>query len=333
MRLGCDLPYFSDPGEIREFVQAAEELGYDHIAFSEHVASAQDSPFPKTGGRGPAFGFEDPWHESFTLLGFLAAATSRIELSTSMMLLGLRPTVLAAKQAAEIDLLSRGRLRLGVAVGWNPREYEALGVDPLGRGDRVAEQVEVMRRLWSEAAVTHDGRHLQLRQVGISPRPGRQIPIWMGAGSFDSGGRPPERALRRMARLADGYKMFAVLGGDRETAFDVVQTLRRYTMEAGRAPDQMGVEARLITHREPREAWPETARFWSDVGATHLGLANRAAGGAVEGQIELIAEAMARIGPVLSPAGQEPRPVGSKRVTAGNNQRLAAGVDHVEGAP
>jgi alkanesulfonate monooxygenase SsuD/methylene tetrahydromethanopterin reductase-like flavin-dependent oxidoreductase (luciferase family) len=135
VRFGCDLPYFSDPGEIREFVQAAEELGYDHVAFSEHVASAQDSPFPQTGGRGASFSFEDPWHESFTLLGFLAAATSRIELSTSMLLVGLRPTVLAAKQAAEIDLLSRGRLRLGVAVGWNSREYDALGVDPLTRAE------------------------------------------------------------------------------------------------------------------------------------------------------------------------------------------------------
>jgi probable F420-dependent oxidoreductase len=299
VKLGCDLPYFSDPGEIRAFVQAAEELGYDHIGFSEHVASALDSPFPDTHGRGPRFSFEDPWHESFTLLGFLAAATSRIELLTSMLLLGLRAPVLAAKQAAEIDLMTQGRLRLGVAVGWNPREYEALGVDPLTRGDRVAEQIEVMRRLWREPAVTYDGRHVQLRGVGISPRPAREIPIWMGAGSFATGGRPPERAMRRMARLADGYKMFAPLGGDRAGALDVLQTLRRYTAQAGRDPDRMGIEARLITQLEPAEAWADTARFWAESGATHLGLGNRVAGGAVEEQIELIAEAMARIGPVL----------------------------------
>jgi probable F420-dependent oxidoreductase len=332
MRLGCDLPYFSDPGEIREFAQAAEELGYDHIAFSEHVASAQDSPFPQTRGRGPSFSFEDPWHESFTLLGFLAAATSRIELSTSMMLLGLRPTVLAAKQAAEIDLLSQGRLRLGVALGWNPREYEALGVDPRTRGDRIAEQVEVMRRLWSEPAVTYEGSHLRLRQVGISPRPARRIPIWMGAGSFASSGRPPGRALRRMARLADGYKMFAVLGGDRETALDVFQTLRRYTAQAGRDPDQMGVEARLITHREPPEQWPDTARFWADAGATHLGLGNRAFGGALEDQIQVITHAMARIGPVLEPGGEQPLSAVAGPAAVGIRERSPADVDQEETA-
>jgi probable F420-dependent oxidoreductase len=303
VKLGCDLPYLSDPGEIRDFVQAAEDLGYDHIGFSEHVASTEDSPFPNANRPGPKFSFEDPWHESFTLLGFLAGVTTRIELSTSMLLLGLRPAVLAAKQAAEIELLAQGRLRLGVAVGWNPREYDALGVDPLTRGDRVAEQVEVMRMLWREPSVTYHGRHIELDRVGISPRPARDIPIWMGAGSFETGGRPPERAMRRMARLADGYKMFAPLGGDREAALDVFQTLRRYTAEAGRDPDGMGIEARLVSHLEPADAWADTARFWSQAGATHLGLANRASGGGLDGQINLIAEAMAHIGPALTVAG------------------------------
>ena len=307
MRLGCDLPYFRDPGETRAFAQAAEDLGFDHLACSEHIASAEDSPFPQTGARGPQFSFEDPWHESFTLLGFLAAATSRIELMSSMALLALRPTVLAAKQAAEIDLLSNGRLRLGVAVGWNPREYDALGVDPLTRGQRIAEQVEVMRRLWIEPSVTHDGPHLKLHKVGIAPRPGRLIPIWMGAGSFASRGVPPERAMARMARLADGYKMFAPLGGDRELALEVLRGLRRHIAEAGRSPEDFGIEARLVTHAEPVDSWAETARFWSAAGATHLGLANRARGGGVEVQTELIAEAMARIAPELKQARPAPR--------------------------
>jgi probable F420-dependent oxidoreductase len=301
MKLGCDLPYLADPGEIRAFAQAAEDLGYDHLAFSEHVASAPDSPFPNPpGGRpGPRFAFDDPWHESFTLLGFLAGVTRRIELSTSMALAAMRPPVLVAKQAAEIDLLSGGRLRLGVAVGWNPREYEALGVDWTTRGARIAEQVEVMRRLWCEPAVTYHGRHIDLDEIGISPRPERSIPVWMGAGSAATGGRPPERALRRMARLADGYKMFAPLGGDRARALDVMETLRGYVVEAGRDPADFGVEARLITHATPEDEWAAVVRFWSDAGATHLGLANLAKGGGVESQIAAITEAMQRVGPEL----------------------------------
>jgi probable F420-dependent oxidoreductase len=301
MKLGCDLPYLADPGEIRAFAQAAEDLGYDHLAFSEHVASAPDSPFPNppAGRPGPRFAFADPWHESFTLLGFLAGVTRRIELSTSMALTAMRPPVLVAKQAAEIDLLSGGRLRLGVAVGWNPREYEALGVDWTTRGARIAEQVEVMRRLWSEPVVTYHGRHVDLDEIGISPRPERSIPVWMGAGSAATGGRPPERALRRMAKLADGYKMFAPLGGDRTTALNVMETLRGYVVEAGRDPGEFGVEARLITHATPEDEWAAVVRFWSDAGATHLGLANRGKGGGVESQIAAITEAMERVGPEL----------------------------------
>lgn len=124
MRLGCDLPCFADPGAVRAFAQAAEDIGYDHLDFSEHVATTLDEPLP------PRMSRDDPWHECFTTLGFLAAVTSRIELTSSMLLLPLRPAVLAAKQAVEIDLLSGERLRLGVVVGWNAGEARALGVDP-----------------------------------------------------------------------------------------------------------------------------------------------------------------------------------------------------------
>jgi alkanesulfonate monooxygenase SsuD/methylene tetrahydromethanopterin reductase-like flavin-dependent oxidoreductase (luciferase family) len=219
-----------------------------------------------------------------------------------MALIALRPAVLVAKQAAEIDLLSGGRLRLGVALGWNPREYEALGIDPTTRGDRMTEQVEVIRRLWSESVVSYRGRHIQLDGVGISPRPQRAIPVWMGAGSAASGGRPPERAMRRMARLADGYKMMAPLGGDRGAALEVMGTLRRYTAQAGRDPLQMGVEARLIPHATPPDEWAAVARSWSDAGATHFSLANRAGPVGVETQIATISDAMQRIGPELAAA-------------------------------
>ena len=127
MRVGVDLPYFAHPVEIRDYVQAAQGLGYAHVGFSEHIVSSSASPFP------PGLSFDEPWHESFTLLAFLAAITEGIELNTGMTLLPLRPAALAAKQAAEVDLLSGGRLRLGVSVGWQHREMAAVGVDPVER--------------------------------------------------------------------------------------------------------------------------------------------------------------------------------------------------------
>jgi probable F420-dependent oxidoreductase len=291
MRIGCDLPYFPDAGAIRAFAQAAEELGYDHLAFSEHVASALDSPFPE------GFVFEDPWREAGTMLPYLAACTSRIELMTSMMLLPLRPTVLAAKQVAEADLLSGQRIRLGVAVGWNTSEVRALGVDPSTRGARMAEQVDLLRMLWTQPSVTYHGRFHDLDGVGIHPQPGRLIPIWMGAGNFGSGGAPNERSLRRIARLADGYKMFAPLGAKTEQARAILDQLRDLVRAEGRAPDEFGVEARLITQSVPAEQWVDVAQLWQQAGASHLGLGNRVAGGTVDDQIRLIERVIRAIRP------------------------------------
>jgi probable F420-dependent oxidoreductase len=282
LRLGCDLPYLADPVEIRDFAQAAEGLGYDSLSFSEHVASTRDSPFP------PGFGYDDPWHEAFTVAAFLAGVTSTIELSTSMLLLPLRPTVLAAKQAAEVDLLSGGRLRLGVSVGWNTGEVRALEQDPAARGARLEEQVELMRRLWAEPEVTWRSAHHDLVGVGIHPRPGRRIPIWMGAGNFASGGVPSDRSLDRIARLADGYKMFAPLGFDDAAAVAVVERLRAAAERVGRDPGEIGLEARLLTQAVPRDGWAASVAAWRERGATHVGLGNRIAGGTVDAQIAVI---------------------------------------------
>ena len=184
LRLGCDVPYFEDPDDIRMFAQAAEEIGFDHIGFSEHVASSRLTEYPAL------FSYDDPWHESFTMLAFLAAVTTTIEVSSAMALVTLRDPVLVAKQAAEVDLLSRGRLRLAVSVGWNREEQRALGVDPATRGRRIEEMVPLLRRLWTEDAVTHSGESFTLDEVGIHPRPSRPIPIWMGGGGFEIAGSP-----------------------------------------------------------------------------------------------------------------------------------------------
>jgi probable F420-dependent oxidoreductase len=291
MRLGCDLPYFSDPGEIRAFVQAVEEIGYDHVGFSEHVAGSRATEYPSF------FTFSDPWHETFTLLGFLAAATDRITLSSAMLLATLRSPVLVAKQAAEVDLLSGSRLRLGLSVGWNREEQVALGVDPATRGARLDEMVPLLRRLWTEDEVTHAGEHYALDGVGLHPQPGRAIPIWMGGGGLENGGQPPEVSLRRAARLADGFKLMAPTGTDVDRALAIAERLREHAVREGR---DIEIEARLLTQVTPAEDWPAVVRRYRESGLiTHLGLGNRIAGGTVEDQIALVADVERRIRPEL----------------------------------
>jgi probable F420-dependent oxidoreductase len=282
IRLGCDLPFFASPSEIRDFAQAAEDLGYDCLNFSEHVAATRDTPFP------PGFSFEDPWHESMTLAAFLAAVTSRIEISTSMMLLPLRPTVLAAKQSAEVDQLAQGRLRLGVAAGWNEREVALLGQDPASRGSRLEEQIEVMRLLWTQPSVTYSGAFHEITDAGIHPRPERSIPIWMGAGNLRNGGVPGDRLIRRIVRYADGYKMFAPLGLDREAAVHTVERLRAVAREEGRDPGSLGIEARLLPQVVPEQQWRPLVADWAALEADYVGLGNRIVGGSVEDQITLV---------------------------------------------
>lgn len=289
LRLGCDLPFFASPSEIRDFAQAAQDLGYDSLGFSEHVAATRDTPFPQ------GFSFEDPWHESMTLAAFLAGVTSRIELTTSMMLLPLRPTVLAAKQIAEVDQLCDGRLRLGVSVGWNRREVALLGQDPATRGARFEEQVEVMRLLWTQPSVTYRGAFHELDGAGIHPRPKRSIPIWMGAGGAQGGGVPSDKLLRRIVRYADGYKMIAPLGLDRQAALTAVERLRAIAGEEGREPGTLGIEARLLTQMTDEDQWRSTVEGWAELDVTYIGLGNRIVGGDVSAQISLIAHAAAVI--------------------------------------
>ena len=283
MRVGCDLPYFEDPGEIRAFARGAEDLGFHHLGFSEHVVSGRGTPYPD------GFAPDDPWHESFTLLGFLAATTTRVELNTAMLLLPLRPAVLAAKQAAEIDLLSGGRLRLGVAVGWNREEVRALGVDPSTRGALLEEQVIAMRALWCDDVVDVDGVHVRLDGASMHPRPRRAIPIWMGGGNFGIGGVPPAAVVDRMARLADGWKMFAPLSFDLDAAAATIERVRAAVRAAGRDLSSFGIEARLAPQAVPEDDWLARVEYWRGLGVSHLGLANRKGAGGVDAELERLA--------------------------------------------
>jgi probable F420-dependent oxidoreductase len=255
----------ADAGAIREYAQAVEELGYDHIQSLDHVLGASSASRP--GWRGP-YDHNDLIHEAFVLLGFLAAVTRKLELVTSVIILPQRQTALVAKQAAEIDVLSGGRLRLGIGVGWNHVEYEALAEDFHNRGRRSEEQIEVMRALWTGDLVTFAGRWHTITDAGINPLPvQRPIPIWIGGDA--------EPVIRRIARIGDGW--FPQLRPD-QRGRAAVQQLRDYASEAGRDPDELGIDGAIRVADVPQEEWAKEAAAWRDIGATHVSVNTRNAG-------------------------------------------------------
>jgi probable F420-dependent oxidoreductase len=250
----------NDPGVIREFAQAVEELGYQYLLAYEHVVGAPPDRLRELGVPRPPYTHESPFHEPFVLFGYLSAVTSKLELTTGIVILPQRQTVLVAKQAAEVDVLSRGRLRLGVGLGLNPVEYEALGEDFRNRGRRVEEQITLLRLLWTQELVDFEGRYHRVRRAGLNPLPvQRPIPIWMG-GSAD-------RALRRIARIADGW--ISQLAPSPQAA-EVLDRVRGYVREAGRDPDRFGLEGRVHLGTTPADRWPEAVRIWKELGGTHL---------------------------------------------------------------
>ena len=223
--------YGSDPGAIREFAQTAEELGFSHILTYEHVLGVD----PDRPGWKGIYSLEDPFHEPFSLFSFMAAVTQQISFLTSIVILPQRQTVLAAKQAATLDVLSEGRLRLGVGIGWNEPEYIALGEDFHNRGRRVEEQVELMRALWTEPLVNFSGQWNTVEDAGLNPLPVQQpIPIWFG-GHADT-------VIRRAARLGDGWIPNYPTAEEARPHFDV---LERHLGEAGREISEFGIEVRV----------------------------------------------------------------------------------------
>jgi probable F420-dependent oxidoreductase len=264
MRLGVTFSHpdlGDDPSFYLEFARAVEESGFDHLLAAEHVAGGHPDRL-----RGEKLHtFDVPYHEPFVLFGFLAGATQRLELATNILILPQRQTVLVAKQAAELDLLTGGRLRLGVGVGRNWMEYEALNEDFSNRGARIEEQVEVLRQLWSNELVTFDGTWHHLDRIGLNPMPvQRPIPIWMG--SFF--GRLVERVLRRIGRIADGWLPQFPPGDELAAA---VERLHGYAREAGRDPAAIGIECGISVRQDddPRR-WRDLAARYRDLGATHL---------------------------------------------------------------
>jgi probable F420-dependent oxidoreductase len=254
----------ADVEVVRRYAQRVEELGFTHVLAYDHVVGAD--PAVHRGWQGP-YDVSTTFHEPFVLFGYLAAITS-IELVPGIIILPQRQTALVAKQAAEVDLLSRGRFRLGVGLGWNAVEYEALGKSFSDRGRRVGEQVELLRRLWTERTVTFDGTYEKVTGAGLAPLPLQQpIPVWFGAAS------PP--AYRRAGRLADGWFPQVPPGHGLEEARAMVHEA---AVEAGRDPAALGMEGRVSWGEGGAQKLAEQVRKWSDAGATHLSVNTMGAG-------------------------------------------------------
>ena len=268
MRVGAVFPTTeigNDPMAIRDFAVAVEELGYHHLVAYDHVLGANAD---SAAGRRARYTHRHPFHEPFVLFGYLAAATRDIELFTGIIVLPQRQTALVAKQAAEVDVLSGGRLRLGVAVGPNAFEYEALGENFRDRGRRIEEQIAVLRRLWCEPLVEFDGDWHRVSDAGLNPLPVQQpIPIFLG-GRADA-------VLRRTASMADGWYALDPPGAETEA---MVGRLHEYAREADRDPAAIGIEARIPIAGRPPKSWAADARWWRDAGASHVSLHTMDAG-------------------------------------------------------
>ena len=242
----------TDPVRIRDWAQAAEELGYDHIEVPDHVfgATARD-------GWSPRYNEQDPFHETFVTLGFLAGVTTTIGLASGVLILPQRQTGVVAKQATQVDILSGGRLRLGVGVGWNHVEYEALNEDWKSRGTRQREQVEVLKKLWCDDLVTYQGRFHQFTEVNITPRPvQRPIPVWFG-GSSDA-------VIKRAAQIGDGW--MPIMAPDHEAEAKLEQ-LRNHLSDCGRDPSAFGIEGWLRMDKADPDEWGLAAEGWRKLGA------------------------------------------------------------------
>jgi probable F420-dependent oxidoreductase len=301
MRIGVSFPQNeigTDPVLVRDYAHAAEDLGYCHLAALEHVAGAH--PEGRVEGWAGYYTHKSLFHEPMVLFGYIAAQTQRIQLITSVLVLPLRQTVLVAKQAAEVDVLSGGRLRLGVSVGWNPYEYEAMGQDFHNRGRRIEEQIEVLRLLWTQEIVDFKGKWHRIDRLGINPLPiQRPIPIWMGGQS--------EAVLKRIARLADGWfpQLRPGVGpyvrpGSKESLADL-DRLKEYIRLAGRQPSDVSISGSLTIGSGTPKEWSMSLDAWRDLGATHITVSS--VGGGLTSPRQHI-EAIRRFKELLPNAGE-----------------------------
>lgn len=276
MQVGAVFPQLeigADPDAVAEYARTIEELGYDHLVIFDHVLGADSS---RPGGWTGVYDHRSLFHEPLVLFGYLAAITARLKLATAVIVLPQRQTALVAKQAAEVDVLSRGRLTLGVGIGWNEVEYEALGMDFRNRGRRIEEQIAVLRALWTNEVVDFKGRWHRIDRAGINPLPvQRPIPVWMGGGWDRQKRAVIELALRRIAKIADGWFTHLPPNEDGRAGMDA---FRRLVEEQGRDPAKVPVEGRLPAARSGTEEWKRGIEAFRNMGMTGIELTTMGAG-------------------------------------------------------
>ena len=255
-----------DPGAVKAFAQAAEGLGYDHIVIYDHVLAAEhaDRSPPLTG----PYKETDPFHEPLVTYAYLAGITERLELTTGVLILPQRQTALVAKQAADVDLFSGGRLRLCMGVGWNWVEYDGLEMPGhfRRRGKREEEQIALLRELWGNPLIDYSDTDHRIERAGILPRPNRQIPIWLGGFS--------EPAYDRAARIGDGF-LFS--GRSQDHAVSIKASIEAKLAENGRADADFGFES-IQEYRRGEDSWPADIAAWRVAGGSHVSVVTMGAG-------------------------------------------------------
>jgi probable F420-dependent oxidoreductase len=284
MRIGAVYPQIElggDPEAVRRIGLAAEELGYAHLLAYDHVVGADHADRdPKLWG---PYTDRDPFHDPFVMFAYLAGITQRLELVTGVLILPQRQTVLVAKQAADLDLLSGGRLRLGVGVGWNYVEYDALGQDFSRRGARLDEQIPYLRRLWTEPLVTFEGTFDRIERGNVLPRPNRMIPIWVG-------GFGPA-AFRRGAQLGDGF----IFAGRLDDCLEGWAEIKERLTKEGRDPSAFGADL-ITTSAKTLDATLEAIDAWEAAGGTHVSVLTMRKGfDSIDAHIDFLAQVRSRL--------------------------------------
>jgi probable F420-dependent oxidoreductase len=268
MKFGVVFPqteFGNDPAAIKDYAQVVEGLGFNHVLAYDHILGA--NPDRPGGWQGP-YSHKSSFHEPLVLFSFMAGVTSRLGFTTGVIILPQRQTAVFAKQVATLDVLSGGRTRLGVGLGWNEVEYISLRENFHTRGQRIAEQIQVLRLLWTEELVNYQGRWHTIPDAGINPLPvQRPIPIWFGGHA--------EPVLQRAARLADGWMPNYHTPADARSALDL---LASYLEQAGRERDAFGIEARLSYGNGNPKTWLEIIRSWEAAGATYMSFNTMGAG-------------------------------------------------------
>jgi probable F420-dependent oxidoreductase len=272
-----------DPAAVAQIARAVEELRFDHLLAYDHVLGAVHADRPRQLS-GP-YTEHDPFHDPFVMFAYLAGITERIRFATGVLVLPQRQTALVARQAADVDLLSGGRLRLGVGIGWNHVEYEALGQDFGTRGAREEEQIELLRRLFTEPVVDFSGRFDRVDRASLVPKPARSIPIWLGGSS--------EAAFDRAARLADG---FIFIGGGLDPTVERWQRLRERVLDQGRSVEAFGAEYVVRPADGGVEDLPAAVEAWREAGGTHVSVVTMGLGlASADGHIKYLASVAAAL--------------------------------------